>query len=324
MKRQKFQISRFFSRTTRWAFLAVAGLGLVESSSMAAPPYLDEDGYYWSETKKEGENPIIWDRADLVLYTDGVWRWTLTDGGQTLMKQVGGDFYNPAVNKRLNELAAAIAQARAKVQEVENELSAKVMAKYQPADEAAAAKFNEVLAKFRRGERGEGMARELSGFIKPDEAKAWVAERDKRRAAIFDALEGTNQAMRMDFGLRTSRRVASVIVSERAMFVPATTASKPLETDDSREAFSESLGMAYRLIPDGKGTFLAVLSTKPQPGSAAESLELLTGDAVSAINDQPIRSEGDLNRLTFPQTIITIMKTFGGEPKRVVISTSRR
>jgi S1-C subfamily serine protease len=82
--------------------------------------------------------------------------------------------------------------------------------------------------------------------------------------------------------------------------------------------------MAYRLIPDGKGAYLAVVSTKPQPGSAGESLELLTGDAVSAINDQPIRSEGDLNRLTFPQTIITIMKTFGGEPKRVVISTSRR
>ncbi|MFM7594071.1 MAG: hypothetical protein ACKO85_19970, partial [Isosphaeraceae bacterium] len=231
---------------------------------------------------------------------------------------------NPGNNKRLNELAQAIAKARAKNQETENELAAQVMARFQPADETAANKVNSLLARFRRGERGEAMVQELSSFIKSDEAKELVAQRDKKRAAAFAELEDTNQAMRMDYSLRNIRSVASVVVSERSMFVPLSSSSKPLETDDSAAGFSESLGIAYRLIPRQDGSFLAVLSTKPQPGSLGDSLELLPGDAVSEINDRPITSDADLNRLTFPQTVITIMKSLDGQPRRVTISTYRR
>ncbi|MFM7316101.1 MAG: hypothetical protein ACKO5E_04085 [bacterium] len=320
----EFSIALLLQNHARLAIALVGFSVFGLNFAQAAPPFIDENGYYWSETKKENENPVIWDRADLVFYTDGVWRWTLTDADQTLMKPVTGDFYNPGNNKRLNELAQAIAKARAKNQETENELAAQVMARFQPADETAANKVNSLLARFRRGERGEAMVQELSSFIKSDEAKELVAQRDKKRAAAFAELEDTNQAMRMDYSLRNIRSVASVVVSERSMFVPLSSSSKPLETDDSAAGFSESLGIAYRLIPRQDGSFLAVLSTKPQPGSPGDSLELLPGDAVSEINDRPITSDADLNRLTFPQTVITIMKSLDGQPRRVTISTYRR
>lgn len=324
MARHEFRFALHLHRPAPLTCLVIGFFALGLQQIQAAPPYIDENGYYWSETKKDQDNPVIWDRADLVFYTDGIWRWTLTDGDQTLMKPVTGEFYNPNQNKRLTELSQAIAKARAKNQDTENELAARVMALHNPADQSATARLNTLMARLRRGEKGESLVTELSAFVNVDDAKKWLAERDKKRSAAFAELEATNQAMRMDYSLRMSRAVASVVVSERAMLVPVSSSSKPLETDNSTEGFSESLGIAYRLISRGDGSFYAVLSTKPQPGSTGDSLELLPGDAVSEINDRPISSNDDLNRLTFPQTVITILKSIDGQPRRVAVSTYRR
>lgn len=323
MARHAINFALHFQRLARIAFslICFSSAGLIQIQ--AAPPYIDENGYFWSETKNEKENPVIWDRADLVFYTDGLWRWTLADGDQTLMRPVTGEFYS-SNNKRLNDLAQAIAKARAKNQVTENELAASVLAQFKPTNETSTAKINTLLARFRRGEKGESLVTELTGLIKPEDARKWVAERDKKRSAAFAELEETNQAMRMDYSLRSSRSVGSVVVSETAMLIPVSSSSKPLETDNSPAGFSESLGIAYRLIPNSNGSFYAVLSTKPQPGSPGESLELLPGDAVSEINDRPISSGDDLNRLTFPQTVITILKSIDGQPRRVAVSTYRR
>jgi hypothetical protein len=43
------------------------------------------------------------------------------------------------------------------------------------------------------------------------------------------------------------------------------------------------------------------------------------GDAVTAINDRPIRFASDLKRLTQPQTIVTVAKQRDGIPVRKAV-----
>lgn len=287
-----------------------------ESRAAAAPPFIDEDGYYWSETQKPGESPVIQDRADLIFYTDGLWRWTLTVDGESLMKIAESDFYKPETNPRQAELVEMLHQARARTDEVENQLSAKILAEFKPSDQATTDKLNALLAKFKRGEKGEKLETELGAFIAPETAKKLVADRNQQRRAIFDQLERSNHAMRFDLALRNSPEVATTTVSERAMFVQATPGSRPLVTDSGEDGFCEALGFPFSLIRAEDGVFYAVLTNAPQPGSLGSKLKLLQGDAITAVNDVPVKSPESLEQLGRYQVILTIVKQADGIPKR--------
>jgi len=113
--------------------------------------------------------------------------------------------------------------------------------------------------------------------------------------------------------------VQTTVVSERSLFVPEPAVGKPLETDSGPAGFSDAMGFPYRLVPVGDGNYYAVVQTRPQPGSAADRLELLMGDAVTAINDRPIRSGADLERITQPQTIVTVARQLDGIPVRKAV-----
>ena len=93
-------LKTLFVNMAKNARVLVFSVALIPVAS-GAEPFLDEDGYYWSETKSEDESPVIWDRADLILYTDGIWRWTLAVDGQTLMKVPSNNFYRPDKNPRI-------------------------------------------------------------------------------------------------------------------------------------------------------------------------------------------------------------------------------
>ena len=159
----------------------------------------------------------------------------------------------------------------------------------------------------------------MNEFIVAPDTKRLLADRDQKRQAGFDELEKLNQRLRMEFSQKVVATVNTMVVSERALFVPVSAGSKPLETDDSQEGYSESLGIPYRLMQQPDGNYYAILTNKPQPGSAGDTLELIQGDAVTAINDRPIRSAEDLERVTAPQTIVTVAKQLDGQPKRLTV-----
>lgn len=284
-----------------------------------AEPFLDEDGYFWSETKSDAERPVIWDRADLILYTDGIWRWTLAVDGQTLMKVPTNSFYNPEENPRIAELADVLHKARIETDLVETKLSERILAQVTPKTQEEADRLNQLLSRLRRGEKGDAITKALDEWIKPEEARQLITERNQKRQAIFDRIEQSNQRMRLDLALGSSPSVPTMVVSERALFVPASKSAHPLETDDSAEGFSESIGIAFALVPVGEGQFYAVLTNKPQPGSLGEKLDLIQGDAVTAFNDVPITSADDLNKARQFRTVITIIKQVDGKARRALV-----
>lgn len=302
-------------RTIAAAFVAFSPV----VSTFAAEPFLDADGYYWSRTEKDGDSPVIWDRADLRYYTDGSWRWSITDSGKAYEKIGTGEFYDGAKNPGLNQLAQAIATMRAANTATETRLEQTLRQSVRPADAQAAERFESLIARLRRGEKGEGVEKALAEFVEPARASTLLAERDKARQAAFDEVEKVYQGQRLNLAMSAAKPVQTMVVSERSLNVPVGEVGKPLETDNGQAGFSDAMGFPYRLIDIGDGNYYAVLQTKPQPGSAADRLELLMGDAVTAINDRPIRSASDLERLTQPQTIVTVAKQLDGIPVRKAV-----
>lgn len=307
----------FLVRKRRLRTLAAAMLTLVPTEAIfAADPFLDADGYYWSRTEKEGDTPVIWDRADLRYYTDGSWRWSITDAGKAYEKIGTGEFYDGAKNPGLNQLAQAIATMRAANTATETRLEQTLRQTVRPADAQAAERFEALIARLRRGEKGEGIEKALAEFVEPASAATLMAERDKARQAAFDQVEKVYQGQRLNLAMSSAKPVQTMVVSDRSLNVPVGSVGKPLETDNGQAGFSDAMGFPYRLVDVGDGIFYAVVQTKPQPGSAADRLELQMGDAVTAINDRPIRSASDLERLTQPQTIVTVAKQLDGIPVR--------
>ncbi len=302
-------------RTIAAAFVAFCPA----AANFAAEPFLDADGYYWSRTEKDSDTPVIWDRADLRYYTDGSWRWSLTDAGKVFEKIGSGEFYDQAKNPGLNQLAQAIATMRTANTATETRLEQTLRQTVRPADAQAAERFEALIGRLRRGEKGESVEKALADFVEPARASSLLAERDKARQAAFDEVEKVYQSQRLNLAMAAAKPVQTMIVSERSLNVPADSVNKPLETDNGQAGFSEAMGFPYRLISAGDGNFFAILQNKPQPGSAADRLELLMGDAVTAINDRPIRSAGDLERLTQPQTIVTVAKQLDGIPVRKAV-----
>lgn len=288
-------------------------------SLFAADPFLDADGYFWSSTANDKEQAVIWDRGDLRPYTDGTWRWTFQDGGRMLEKIATGEFYDPAKNPDLNQLAQSIATMRAAHVATEARLEQTLRQEVRPADADAAGRFEALLGRLKRGEKGEGLKKSMVEFVAEPRASALLAERDKARQTAFDEVEKLYQRMRLNLAMARAKPVQTMIVSERSLTVPDTAVGKPLETDSGPAGFSDAMGFPYRLVPAGDGNYFAILQNKPQPGSAADRLELLMGDAVTAINDRPIRSGADLERLTQPQTIVTVAKQLNGTPVRQVV-----
>lgn len=293
------------------------GHGLVAAS--AAPPYLDENGYYWSSTEQENAAPVMWDRADLRFYTDGFWRWTLTVDGQTLEKIAGGEFYDSARNPGINQLAEAVARMRAANAATEAALEQTLRQTARPADAEASQRFENLVARLRRGEKGDALKKALAEFVDGAQAESLLAARDRARQTAFDEVEGVYQRLRLNLAMASAKPVQTMVVSERALVVPSDRIGSPLETDDGPQGYSEALGFPYRLVPVGQGMFYAVVQNKPNPGSAGDSLQLLLGDAVTAINDRPIRSAADLERTTSPQTIVTVAKQLNGNPVRQLV-----
>jgi len=291
----------------------------------AAPPVLDENGYYWSETVSERENPVIWDRAELQPLTNGKAQWVFSDGVQTLVKPATGKFYESSENPRLNELVQALQTMRAKNQQTEAVLEQTLRNSVQLADQGQVNRFNDLILRLRRGEKGGRIETAMNEFIVAPDTKRLLADRDAQRKAAFDVVENLNQQLRAGFSQRILvGQVKSMVVSERALLVPTEKGAKPLETDEGNDGYSEALGIAYHLIKQQDGTYYAILTNKPQPGSAGDTLELLLGDAVTALNDQPIRSAADLERVTAPQTIVTVAKQLDGQPKRLVVQFNSR
>lgn len=309
-----------FARLPKHRAIAAAIVALAPSGAIfAADPFLDADGYYWSRTEKEGDTPVIWDRADLRFYTDGTWRWSISDTGKAYEKIGTGEFYDGAKNPGLNQLAQAIATMRAANTATESRLEQTLRQTFRPADVQAAERFESLIARLRRGEKGESVEKSLAEFVEPARAATLLAERDKARKAAFDEVEKVYQGQRLNLAMASAKPVQTMVVSERSLIVPAGSVDKPLETDSGPAGFSEAMGFPYRLIDVGDGNYYAVLQTKPQPGSAADRLELLMGDAVTAVNDRPIRSASDLERLTQPQTIVTVAKQLDGIPVRKAV-----
>jgi len=308
------------ARFRRFSAFAAACVAICPASAvLAADPYLDADGYYWSRTEKDGDTPVIWDRADLRYYTDGSWRWTITDAGKVFEKIGTGEFYDGAKNPGLNQLAQAIATMRATNAASETLLEQTLRQTVRPADAQAAERFETLIARLRRGEKGEAVEKALAEFVEPARATTLLAERDKARKAAFDEVEKVYQGQRLNLVMASAKPVQTMVVSERSLNVPVGSVDKPLETDTGPAGFSDAMGFPYRLISVGEGNYYAILQNKPQPGSAADRLELLMGDAVTAINDRPIRSAGDLERLTQPQTIVTVAKQLDGIPVRKAV-----
>ena len=304
------------------ALAVVFGMSL---QAHAAPPVLDENGYYWSETVGEKENPVIWDRAELQPLTNGKAQWVLNDGVQMLVKPATGKFYETATNPRLNELTAAIQAMRAQNLQTEAVLEQTLRNSVQLIDQAQVNRFNDLIIRLRKGEKGARIEAAMNEFIVAPDTKRLLADRDAQRKAAFDVVENLNQQMRATFSNQILvGQVKSMVVSERALLVSTEKGAKPLETDEGTDGFSDSLGIAYHLIEQKDGTFYAILTNKPQPGSAGETLELIPGDAVTALNDQPIRSTADLERVTAPQTIVTVAKQLDGQPRRLAVQFSRR
>lgn len=291
----------------------------------AAEPFLDDNGYYWSATATNSENPVIQDRAELQKLTDGHAQWVYFDGVQNLVKPANGKFYEATTNQRLDELVNAVRDMRARNQQTEGVLEQTLRNSVQLGDAGRVSRFNDLIVRLRRGEKGAKIEQAMNEFIVPADTKRLLDQRDRDRQAAFDALEQLNQRLRLEFGqLIVVGQVKSMVVSERAMVVAATPESTPLPTDDAQERYSESLGITYRLLPQGDGTFYAVLTNKPQPGSAGDTLELLLGDAITAINDRPLQSAADLEKVTAPQTIVTVAKQFDGKPNRLVVQYNAR
>jgi hypothetical protein len=297
--------------------MAMASCGFAEIR--AADPYLDADGYYWSSTEKDDETPVIWDRADLRFYTDGTWRWSIVDNGRTLEKIGSGEFYQQSNNQGLNELAQAVSTMRAANGATEAALEQSLRQSVRPADQAAAERFEALIGRLRRGEKGDALRQAFAEFVAADQAKKLLDDRDKARQAAFDDVEKLYQRQRLNMAMSTARPVRTMIVSERSLLVPGSSVGKPLETDDGPAGYSEAMGFPFRLVPAGNGNYFAIVQNKPQPGSAADQLQLLMGDAVTAVNDQPIRTVADLERMTQPQTIVTVAKQLDGNPVRQVV-----
>lgn len=295
----------------------------IPASLPAADSFLDDDGYFWSATNDNEKNPVILDRADLIFYTDGLWRWTLTVDGQTLMKVASDPFYSPTTNPRHNDLVEALHKARQETDALENRIAQQIVARVQPSDESAREQLNVLLARLKRGEKSVELTEKLQQLIDTKTAANLMAEREKGRKAIFDSIEALNQSIRFDLALQRSPKVASIIISERAMLVPANGSAKPLTTDASTESYSEAFGMPYAFVRLDSGVNYAVLLNKPQPGSLAERLELFQGDAVTAINDQPLRSPEDLERLNSFQNVVTVVKQVDGQPRRAMVGARR-
>lgn len=285
----------------------------------AAQPYLDENGYYWSSTKTDLENPTILDRAELQKLPDGRSQWVLNVDGKNLVKPAIGEFYDFSKNPRLTDLTVALQNRRSAISRVEDELEGILRRSVRLVDSGQVERFSDLLVRLRQGEKGDEIETRMNEFIVAPDTKRLLANRDQQRQAAFDELEKLNQRLRLEFGQRVVATVNTMVVSERALLVPTNPESKPLETDDSQELYSEALGIAYRLIPQTDGNFYAILTNKPQPGSAGDTLELILGDAVTAINDRPIRSASDLERVTAPQTVVTVAKQLDGKPKRLSV-----
>jgi len=307
----------WFVRLRKHRTILAAVLALSPAAAaFAADPVLDADGYFWSSTANDKETAVIWDRGDLRPYTDGTWRWTFNDGGRMLEKIATGEFYDPAKNPDLNQLSQSIATMRAAHVATEARLEQTLRQEVRPADTAAATRFEELLTRLRRGEKGESVKKSLAEFVAEPRAAKLLADRDKARQTAFDQVEKLYQRMRLNLAMTKAKPVQTMVVSERSLTVPDAPAGKPLETDNGPAGFSDAMGFPYRLIPVGDGNYFAILQNKPQPGSASDRLELLMGGAVTAINDRPIRSGADLERLTQPQTIVTVAKQLDGNPVR--------
>lgn len=298
---------------------ALVGLSLGLGQANAAEPYLDENGYYWSGTKTNLENPVILDRAELQKLTNGRSQWVLNVDGKNLVKPAVGEFYDYSKNPRLSELTTALQNLRSKNSRVEDELEDVLRRSVKLVDNGQVERFSDLLVRLRQGKKGQEIETQMNEFIVAPDTKRLLADRDQKRQAGFDELEKLNQRLRMEFSQKVVATVNTMVVSERALFVPVSAGSKPLETDDSQEGYSEALGIPYRLMQQPDGNYYAILTNKPQPGSAGDTLELIQGDAVTAINDRPIRSAEDLERVTAPQTIVTVAKQLDGQPKRLTV-----
>lgn len=319
----KFSVQAGKRRATAVKTLAlILGLSL---QAFATPPVLDENGYYWSETTGEKENPVIWDRAELQPLTNGKAQWVLNDGTQTLVKPATGKFYETSENPRLNELVQALQTMRAKNQQTEAVLEQTLRNSVQLADQGQVNRFNDLILRLRKGEKGGKIEAAMNEFIIAPDTKRLLADRDAQRKAAFDVVENLNQHLRAGFSQRILvGQVKTMVISERALLVPTEKGGKPLDTDEGKDGYSEALGIAYHLIQQQDGTYYAILTNKPQPGSAGDTLELLLGDAVTALNDQPIRSATDLERVTTPQTIVTVARQLDGQPRRLVVQFNSR
>ena len=307
--------------TIRRKGLAFGILMLVSSLAQvhAAPPFLDANGYYWSETKTDDQHPGIMDRAELQLLTNGKAQWVLNIDGSVIVKPAMGEFYEISKNPRLNELISAIGSLRATNSRLEENLELTLRRSIQLADPAQIERFTALLAKLRKGEKGPGIEAMMNEFIVVPDTRRLLADRDQGRKSAFDQMELINLGIRWEFSQRVVGTVGSTLVAERALIVPITSGSKPLEVDDSVDSYSESLGIAYHLISQPDGNFYAILNNKPIPGSLCDNLELMMGDAVVAINDRPIRTASDLERVAAPQVIITIAKQIDGKPTRLAV-----
>ncbi len=303
----------------RKCLYVLVGLSLGLGQTKAAEPYLDENGYYWSGTKTNLENPVILDRAELQKLTNGRSQWVLNVDGKNLVKPAAGDFYDFSKNPRLNELTTALQNLKSRNSRVEDELEDVLRRSVKLVDNGQVGRFSDLLVRLREGSKGEAIETQMNEFIVAPDTKRLLADRDQKRQAAFDDLEKLNQRLRMEFSQKVVATVNTMVVSERALFVPISAGAKPLETDDSQEGYSESLGIPYRLMQQPDGNYFAILTNKPQPGSAGDTLELIQGDAVTAINDRPIRSPEDLERVTAPQTIVTVAKQLDGQPKRLTV-----
>ena len=298
---------------------AFVGLSLGLGQANAAEPYLDENGYYWSGTKTNLENPVILDRAELQKLTNGRSQWVLNVDGKILVKPAVGDFYDFSKNPRLKDFTAALQNLRSNNSRVEDELEDVLRRSVKLVDNGQVKRFSDLLVRLRQGKKGQEIETQMNEFIVAPDTKRLLADRDQKRQAGIDELEKLNQRLRMEFSQKVVATVNTMVVSERALFVPVSAGSKPLETDDSQEGYSESLGIPYRLMQQPDGNYYAILTNKPQTGSAGDTLELILGDAVTAINDRPIRSAEDLERVTSPQTIVTVAKQLDGQPKRLTV-----
>ena len=298
---------------------AFVGLSLGLGQANAAEPYLDENGYYWSGTKTNLENPVILDRAELQKLTNGRSQWVLNVDGKILVKPAVGDFYDFSKNPRLKDFTAALQNLRSNNSRVEDELEDVLRRSVKLVDNGQVKRFSDLLVRLRQGKKGQEIETQMNEFIVAPDTKRLLADRDQKRQAGFDELEKLNQRLRMEFSQKVVATVNTMVVSERALFVPVSAGSKPLETDDSQEGYSESLGIPDRLMQQPDGNYYAILTNKPQTGSAGDTLELILGDAVTAINDRPIRSAEDLERVTSPQTIVTVAKQLDGQPKRLTV-----